>query len=474
MFINTAKRIFKNTGIQAVGSIWNTLIGLLITGSLARYLGKTGYGEYSLVFIYLYFSTVIAYFGFDSILLRELSKEKDKKSQNRLLLATIMLKLTFSLFAISLTLLYLSFIHYPQYIKSGIIIVNLTLIIGAVESVEAIFKVHLKMVYSVISSVVSQLLHLLFIYLAITMKMSLPYLILAYLFARVFRIIIVYYSSRRFIEIYFDWDWQTALFILKNSFLLGIANVLWIIYFRIDNIMLDFMKGTESVGQYNAAYKFVDMALLFSGMMMTSIFPLLSERYPHDIAGFKRIYQKSIDYTSLIGATMTLLIILLSPYLIISIFGSQFHESILTLQILGLVPLLIFLNNALGHIMLILGMQGKPLILLMLFGVFINVSANWLLIPISGSNGAAIATVVSEFISLILMFWIITPKIDFSPSMRIPIFIGTAILIACVTSYLIPYNHFNAVAGFLIYALIIVISVPINWKEIREIFIGFK
>lgn len=442
-----------------------------MAGLLARYLGKTGYGEYSLVFVYLYLSTVIAYFGFDAILLRELSKENDEKYQNRLLTAAVILKLIFSLFAISLTLLYLSFINYPFPLKLGIVIANLTLIIGAAESVEVIFKARLKMANSVISSVVSQSLHLLFIFLAITMKMDLPYLIVAYLFARIFRIITMWRLSRRFIKIRFDWDWQSVLFLFKNSFLLGISSGLWIIYYRIDALMLGFMKGAEFVGQYSAAYKFVDIGFLFSGMVMVSIFPLMSKRYPDDIPGLKRIYQKTIDYVSLIGGTLTLLIVLLSPYLIVFIFGSQFRGSISTLRILGLVPFVIFLNNATGHMMLVLGMQGKPLLFLRLLGAFINVSINMLLIPFWGSNGAALATVVTEFVLLILTFWIIFNKIKFRPSLKIPLFTAAAVFFACVTSYLVPYKHFNLAFGFLIYALIVVILIPVNWKEVSEIFL---
>ncbi len=471
MFINTAQKIFKNTGVQALGTIWNTLVGLLIAGLLSRYLGKAGYGEYSLVFIYLYFSTIIAYLGFDAILLREMSREKNEDNQNRLLTSALLLKLCFAVVAIGVTLLYLSFTHYSPTIKWAVVLVNLTLLIGAWESMEVVFKMRLKMQYSVISSVISQAIHLLFIYLAITKEMDLPYLISAYLIARTARVISIYAFSRKFIQFHFEWHWPSTLLIFKESLLLGLANGLWIIYYRVDNLMLDFMQGPGAVGQYNAAYKFVDMAFLLSGMLMNSIYPLMSSRYPGDIPGLKRIYQKSVNFISVIGGSLALLIILLSPYLITYIFGANFQESILTLRILGMVPLLIFLNNVVGHMLLVLGMQGKPLFTMRLFGVVINISVNLWLIPIYGCNGAALATVATEFILLLVAFVMIAKKIHYYPGIQIPLLTATGIFFSCVVTYYVSYPILDIGVGFLFFSLLLSAWIFRNWEEVREIFL---
>lgn len=469
MFVNTAQRIFKNTGVQVVGSLLNSFIGLFITGMLARYLGKSGYGEYSLVFVYLFFSTSLAYLGFDTILLRELSKDNDKKNQDRLLSAGVILKMAFSLLAISLTLIYLSFVEYSAHFKLAIIIANLTLIVGTVESLETIFKARLKMVYSAISSVVSQSLHFLFLLLAISIQANLPYLIAAYLFARICRVVCIYYFSKKITVIKFEFDWQSILFILKNSVLLGIANGLWIIYNKIDNVMLEFMKGVDFVGQYNAAYKFVDMTSLFAGMVMNSIFPLMSKRFSDDFSGLKRIYQKAIDYASLFGSTLTLLLILMSPYLIPIIFGRNFYESITTLKILGLVAFFMFLNNVQGHMLIILDKRGKLLLLLGIIGVIVNVVFNLFLIPLLGSNGAALATVITEFSMIIMTLYLISQKMKFRPSMKIPVLGMLTILLAYSISYIIPINHINVIVGFFVYIIVIIKFFPIDWKEVKEI-----
>jgi len=76
----TKARIFSNTALLTAGTLVNALIGLYITRALARYLGVADYGLYTLAFVYLNFTAVIANFGFDAILLREAARDKENTS----------------------------------------------------------------------------------------------------------------------------------------------------------------------------------------------------------------------------------------------------------------------------------------------------------------------------------------------------------------------------------------------------------
>src|SRR3989338_6912040 len=57
--MTVARRIFFNTIYQSAGKILSTAIALVSVGLTTRYLGQTGYGEYT---------TVISFMGFFGIL----------------------------------------------------------------------------------------------------------------------------------------------------------------------------------------------------------------------------------------------------------------------------------------------------------------------------------------------------------------------------------------------------------------------
>ena len=102
--------------------------------------------------------------------------------------------------------------------------------------------------------------------------------------------------------------------------MVGLAGILWIVYFKVDQLMLDRLQGAEAVGQYAAAHRFIDMALL----------------------------------GALAGGAM----VVLAPDLIFHLISPRFTEAVGILRILAVAAFLIYLNNAFAHAMVAVGIQG--------------------------------------------------------------------------------------------------------------------
>ena len=139
---DTKSRIFSNTTLLALGVAVNALIGLYITRSLARYLGVAAYGQYALAFVYLNFSAVIMNFGFDSILIREVAR--DKEGANVSVTAGIALKLVFATAAFLLGSLYILSRGYSPAYAGAVIFLLLTHYVAAFDTFEIIHKAHLR------------------------------------------------------------------------------------------------------------------------------------------------------------------------------------------------------------------------------------------------------------------------------------------------------------------------------------------
>ena len=95
------KKIALNTMVQIIGKVITTSISVVMLGYLSRYLGVSGYGEYTTVFAFLGFFAILADLGLYNIAVREVSKsfENAKKVMGNIATIRISLAIFFLLLA---------------------------------------------------------------------------------------------------------------------------------------------------------------------------------------------------------------------------------------------------------------------------------------------------------------------------------------------------------------------------------------
>jgi PST family polysaccharide transporter len=178
--------------------------------------------------------------------------------------------------------------------------------------------------------------------------------------------------------------------ILWEGICLGAVSFLWIIYFKIDSVMLGMMSGDREVGIYNIAYKIMEGAIFFPSTIGIVFFPKLSKQEE-----FTETFPQVLVILGTLGLIATILLYFLSAPIIHLIYRGEFLESIDTLKILSLVLLPIFLGTLTTQSTIALD-RNRTYLLLVFLGTCINISLNYLLIPSFGGIGAALATLVTE------------------------------------------------------------------------------
>ncbi len=175
-----------------------------------------------------------------------------------------------------------------------------------------------------------------------------------------------------------------------------------------DTIMLGIFRTEEEVGIYNVAYK---MAMITS-VTLTAINTISAPKFAEfwgkgDIKGLAKVAQQS---TKLIFWTSfpILLLFLIFPKPILSIFGEEFKVGAIALMILTIGQ---FINAIFGSVGYILQMTGKQIIVknFLVVSLVTNICLNFVFIPSYGYLGAAVSSVVSTIIWNILS-WIFIRK----------------------------------------------------------------
>lgn len=178
--------------------------------------------------------------------------------------------------------------------------------------------------------------------------------------------------------------------LLKEGVALGGVTFLWLIYFRVDSVMLGVMRGDLEVGIYNVAYKILEGLLFVPSTIMIVSFPKLAKR-----ERFAEAFAALLFLLGLLGLAASAALYFIAPTLIRIVFGAAFSPSAAVLQTLSLALPPLFIGHLTTQSLVALDLNKRYLLVASL-GAFLNILLNSLLIPWLGAVGAAWATVATE------------------------------------------------------------------------------
>ena len=403
--MSRVRTLAKNTTILLIANIVSYLLGFFTTLYTARYLGVEGFGILSLALSLTGIFGVFTDLGLSTLTTREVSRNKSlagKYIANTAIIKVILAFLTFGLIALVVYI-----IGYPKTVTTVVYLITLSVIVGAFSGIfNSIFQAFEKMEYMSLTIILNAAIMLIGILTVIYYGLSIIALSSVYLFSSLIVLVLTFtiYSWKFFLpKIHVDLKfWKPT---LKQSLLFGISSILVVIYFFIDSVMLSIMVNNSAVGIYNAAYKLIFVLLFIPGVFITSIFPVMSQHFESAKNLLKIEYEKSVKYLFVIAMFLFINILIFSDKIIIIIYGEGYTASILALQVLIFVLPLIFITSLFGNI---LGAINKQRILLLVTGAnaLLNIILNLILIPKFSYIGASFATVATEFLGFILMFFI--------------------------------------------------------------------
>ena len=387
------KKIAANTTFTLLGNVVVKVLALFVSIYLARYLGVEYFGEYNFIITYLAFFVFVANFGLDPILIRDLSR--CGSDANHITSNILVIRVLTSLFSIILSILLIRFLDYPDETVLYVSVLSVILLFQGVSYLfESLFHANLKMQYSAIGLITSKLFYSAAVFILIYLSKSLIDFLYLYIIAELIRMLVAIYYSRTFVRIKCDIDselWK-SLFKQCLPFIAGYA--LFIIYYRIDILMLSKMEGNFAVGLYSAAYKLVDPILFVPGALASTLMPLMSKHYISEFSKLKRLYLTGSKYIILLMLPLTIGLFLLSEKVFGFLYTEDYFPAILTFQILSLT--LVFNSaNSIQNSLLVATDRQKVNTVSVGICCILNIILNLILIPIYSYNGAAIATLIS-------------------------------------------------------------------------------
>jgi O-antigen/teichoic acid export membrane protein len=439
----------------------NAVLNSIRTGSLlffalvsfpyiSRIFGPTGLGNLTFASSFIGYFTLFATIGIPLYGIREVSRTKDKRVELVSLVRELMIiQLVMSLLVLSLLALLIFNVGFFQNAGLLYFVFSLTLI-SSPMMVEWVFEGLEEYRYLTWRTVLIGLLSLVSIFCFVNDKNDL----VVYSIILVSTTFITALSNIFFLRhLIFDVEFSELNFKrhLKPLFSTFLLSLLINIYVQLDIVILGVLSNPWSVGLYSAALKINKVALSLIMSISAVLLPRLSFYAKHKMEeDFDRIIIRSFSFILVATLPLVTLMCLMSESIIMLVAGENYLQGSLALVLTSPIILMIGVTNIIGmQILYPLGLEGKVTVSVF-FGALSFIVVSLFLIPRFSHNGAAISSLVSEIVVLLVQFYYLPKKYFqlFSVKLFMVPFVSCIVMIMSI--YSIKEIVGNSLSGFFI------------------------
>ncbi len=387
------KTITRNLAFQVVGQFGGRLLGYVFFLYAARMLGVDEYGIFSFALSVCYLAGTIMDFGLDPLCVKWLAR--GEKGRFYLLART---RIVTGLCGLSL-ILGMSFV-FDRNLQIPVVLLGTGFFfVSFLNFIYSYFRGIEKMAWEalLLAGQRASLLGLglvLFLVWKTASAASFVFLV-SFCFTFIVALALLRKFERGPLRSYFCFKREEIKDVLKEAYPLAMVGVLWVVYYRIDTVMLAGLRNMTEVGVYNGAYKIMEGLILVAGVIMMVAFPRLSRFGREKGTEFFSFFGKLFLILLSLGFLVTAVMYFGAASVFDLILGDQYVESVGIFKILLLAVVAIYPGNLVTQALIALDLQ-KIYMYVALMGSILNVCLNFVFIPRYGATGAAWATVATE------------------------------------------------------------------------------
>lgn len=426
----TGQKIAYNVTFSSAARILDTVLALVITAMLTRYLGRTGFGDYIIVFTFWYIFTVLADMGLYAITVREISQREENESEIASNAFTLRMASAAIIFFAAVLILY--FLPYSNYIKLGVIIAapGFWALFGG-QVLMGIFQKNIRIDRAALAEMAGRIVQFALVFVFIKKELGFLSIIAAFSVSGAVNLLFNFWFAKKFVKLRLANDYAIWKKMIREGFPLAVSAILTMLYFRLNVITLSFLKDAEAVGIFGVGYKILENVIFFPAMFVGLVMPMMSRSAKDDMEKFKSILQRSLSAMIVFIFPLIVFTIILSDKIVYIIGGTNFTESASVLSILIFAAALIFLGTLWSNAIIALNKQ-KQLVKIYFWGAVLNIIANFVLIPSLSYDGAAWSTLATEFLVTLMMAFYLWKEIGYMPRVSRVLKLGGAIIVAAL------------------------------------------
>ena len=404
--------MIRNKNIANAGwiigcKIAQSLLGVIISMLTARYLGPSQFGVINYAAAIVAFVAPIAKLGLSHVIVQEVVYSPDE--EGKILGSSIIMSLASSVLSI-VGVVAFSAIANPNDVQTIIVcaLYSILLIANALEVVQYWFQAKLLSKYPSIVAVVVYVVISIYKAILLLTKQNVYWFAVSNAIDHMIvgvALLSIYkkYSSKK---LEFSIQWVGKLFSKSKYFI--IPSLMVTIFAQTDKIMLKLMIDDVATGIYSAATSCASMTSFVFAAIIDSMRPTIVEYKKNGSTAYKINVSRLYSIIIYLSLAQSVVMTFLAKPIIGILYGNEYIDAVPVLMLVVWYTTFSYIG-AVRNVWILAEEKQRYLWIINLLGATTNIVLNFALIPILGINGAAIASIITQIFTNVILGFIIKP-----------------------------------------------------------------
>jgi O-antigen/teichoic acid export membrane protein len=257
---------------------------------------------------------------------------------------------------------------------------------------------------------------------------------------------------------------------VSESFPLMLNHFLATIFFQIDIVILQAIKGAVIVAQYSTAYKWLLAINIVPAFFTQALFPVMSRQAKDDVPALTRTFTFGIKLLFAMSLPIAVAFTVLAEPLTLVLGGAQYvPNGVIALQLMIWSIPIGWMNSLTQYVLIAVGLQ-RMITRAFIIAVTFNIVVNIIFIPQFNFQAAALATIASEIVLFVPFIYLLKGKLGkfsmfdllWRPVVAV---MAMMMILALWDTQPLP----SLIAGGIVYIVALIFLRPLDYAELDQL-----
>ena len=441
-----SKSIQLNAILNGFKTILTIIFPLITYPYAARLLGAANIGKVDFSNSIVSYFVLIAGLGIATYAVREGAYfRNDDEKLSRFSSEVFSINVISTILALILLALFVVFFKRIN-TYSDLILIQSIMIIGNLVGVNWLFSIVEDYLYITVRTLIVYILAIILMFVFVRNKDDYLFYAATTVIANAGANFFSFFHARKYVKIRFTLRLNLN-YHIKPIMILFLTTITATIYVNSDKTLIGLINGDYYVGLYSIAVNvYTILKNTLAAVILVALPRMTSFIARGDAEEYHMLSDKLLKVTILLLFPIVCGIIVTAPHVVVLIGGIKYADASLSLQILSLSLIFATLAIYFTNVVLLPYKLEKVNLIASAISAIVNIVINLFILKLFQQNGAAVTTLIAEFLMFIIEYYYAKRYIKFNLSKR---FIAS-ILLGCTSIFIVGYLISTLFKGMLV------------------------